>query len=308
MGKNYLITGEEGFLVDAKLQELVQDLGQDEWARERLTSWDETNAKLLSMPMFAGPRVFILDFNILLKSQVDPEKLGELLASHDNVLIIYTKEKIDKRTRLYKEVAKNALLIELASIRGRELTRWLGKRGIELGATSFPERAAERLAFLAGPDLATLDNELKKLINYSPVVNSETVEKLAVRAPQTNIFSLIDNVVNGNVGVAMVMVEDMLRSGIQVPYLLYMLSRQYRLLFSYLFHRKRGVSPGEISKLLPPLHPYAFQILSTQAGKLSLAECADSLHSILEADYLYKNGVQRGPGLVQSLVVKLIKK
>lgn len=308
MGKNYLIAGEEGFLVDAKLQELIQDHSQDEWARERLTSWDETKAKLLSMPMFAGPRVFLLDYGILSKDQADPELLGDLLSRHDNVLIIYTKEKADKRTRLYKEVAKNALLIETPSVRGRELTRWLVKRGMELGATSFPERAAERLVFMAGTNLESLDNELKKIISYSPAISVETVEKLAVRAPQTNIFALIDTVVAGNVAGALVMAEDMLRSGIEVAYLLYMLARQYRLLFSYLFHKKRGVAGAEIGKLLPPLHPYAFQILAAQAGKISLADCAAGLHSILEADYRYKNGIQQGAGLVQSLVVKLTKK
>lgn len=309
MAENYLIIGEEEFLVDAKVKELVQKYGgQDEWSLERLSGWNETREKLLDMPMFSGPRVFLLEYQALAEEKPDPSQAGELLTAHENVLIIYTRNKLDKRSRLFKEISKHAKLIEVVAPKRHELTKWVIHRGTELGATKFEGGAAEELIYLAGTNMLILDNELGKLINYSPEISVDNVRKLAVRDLQTSIFALVDSVVGGQVAKAQVAAEDMLRTGAEVPYILFMLGRQYRLLFKFLFYRQQGCGSAEIQRLLPQMHPYAFQNLSAQASKLSLKRCASCLHDILEADYRYKTGMQQGVVLLQTLLAKLVKK
>lgn len=309
MAENYLIIGEEDFLVDAKVKEFVQKFGgQDDWSLERLSGWNETREKLLDMPMFSGPRVFLLEYEALAEAKPDPSQAGELLAGHENVLIIYTRNKLDKRSRLFKEISKNAKLIEVVAPKRHELTKWVIHRGTELGATKFEGGAPENLIYLAGTNMLVLDNELRKLISYSPEISVENVRKLAVRDLQTSIFELVDSVVGGQVAKAQVAAEDMLRTGAEVPYVLYMLGRQYRLLFKFLFYRQQGCGSSEIQRLLPQMHPYAFQKLCAQASQLNLKHCASGLHAILEADYGYKTGIQQGAGLLQVLLAKLAKK
>ncbi|HBI56089.1 MAG TPA: DNA polymerase III subunit delta [Firmicutes bacterium] len=309
MAENYLIIGEEDYLVDAKVKELAHKSGgRDDWSLERLSGWIETREKLLDMPMFSGPRVFLLEYDALAQGKPEPKQAGELLACHENVLIIYTRNKLDKRSRLYKEISKNAKLIEVIAPKRHELTKWVVHRGTELGAAKFERGAADNLIFLAGTDMLVLDNELRKLINYSPEISIENVRKLAVRNLQTSIFELVDAVVGGQLAKALGAAEDMLRTGAEVPYVLYMLGRQYRLLFQFLFYRQQGYGSSEIQRLLPNMHPYAFQNLCAQATSLNLKECATSLHTILDADYAYKTGMQQGAGLLQILLIKLAKK
>lgn len=309
MAVNYLIVGEEEYLVDAKVKELIlRHGGDDEWSLERLSSWEELKERLLDTPMFSEARVFLIEYQDLCASKPDPGQVGELLACHDNVLIVYTRGKTDKRTGLYKKISSCARLIEAVAPKGQELVRWVMQRGAELGATRLDSKAAGTLVYLAGTNMLVLDNELKKLINYNPEISVETVQKLAVRDLQASIFTLVDYVVGGELAKAQAAAEDMLRTGAEVPYILFMLGRQYRLLFEYLYYQHQGYSSGQIQRQLPSMHPYAFQKLRAQAVNLDMQKCASSLQTILEADYCYKTGRMQGPGLLQVLLVKIAKK
>lgn len=309
MAENYFVLGEEEFLVDAKVKELIRRHGgEDEWSLESVSSWEELRERLLDTPMFSESRVFLLEYLDLSASKPDPVQVGELLACHENVLIIYTRGKVDKRTGLYKKLSTSARLIEVVPPKGQELTRWVLKRGAELGATKFDSNAAGTLVYLAGTNLLALDNELQKLINFNPEISVETVQKLAVRDLQASIFSLVDYVVGGQLAKAQVAAEDMLRAGAEIPYILFMIGRQYRLLFEFLYYRQQGHSSGQIQRQLPSMHPFAFQKLSAQAVNIDMRQCALSLEAILDADYCYKTGRMQGPGLLQVLLAKIAKK
>ena len=309
MAENYFVVGEEDFLVEAKVKELIQKFGrQEDWSLERLTGWDEASEKLLNMPMFSQQRIFLLEYEALAEDKPEPDQVSALLPRHDNILIVYSRSKLDQRTRLYKEVKKHAKLISVTAPKRYELTRWVLQRGKELGAAKFEPEAADNLIYLSGSNMLALDNELRKLINYSPEISVETVQKLATRDMQTNIFELVDFVVLAQGAKAQIAAENLVRTGAEIPYVLHMLARQYRLLFKFLFYRQQGWGSAEIQKLMPPMHPFAFQKLSAQAASVNLHECAASLETILEADYAYKTGKGQGVGMLQVLLAKLAKK
>lgn len=309
MAENYFIVGEEDFLVEAKVQETVKKFsGQDDWSLERLSGWHETKAKLLNTPLFAEQRIFLLEYEALAEDKPEPSQVSKLLPRHDNILIIYSRSKLDQRTRLYKEVSKNAKLIPVIAPKRYELTKWVLQRGKELGATKFEREAAENLIFLSGANMLVLDNELRKLINYRPEISIENVQKLAARDMQTNIFELVDFVVQAQAAKAQAAAESLVRTGAEIPYVLHMLGRQYRLLFKFLFYRQQGWGSAEIQKLMPPMHPFAFQKLTDQAARVNLNQCALCLHTILDADYAYKTGNWQGLGMLQVLLAKLAKK
>lgn len=309
LAENYLVLGEEEYLVQARVWELAKEhAGADDWGRERLSGWEEARAKLLDAPMFSGPRVFLLDYQALAAAKPDPGRVTELLASHENVLILYCRGKADRRTSLFKGVAKEAKLIDLVPPRGYALTRWVETRAKELGAARIDKRAAEKLVYLAGTNMLALENELNKLVAYCPVITEETVDKLAASSLQTNIFALVDSAAGGQAAKALVLAERMLRSGEGAAYILYMLGRQYRLLFRFLFYREQQKEIAEIQKILPTMHPYAFQNLGAQGAKLSLKHCAFALQAIQEADWELKTGRLAGAALLQKLLVKIAKK
>jgi len=262
---------------------------------------------MFTQAMFSEQRVFVIDYALLEAAKPDVAELEQTLAGHGNVLIIYTKTKPDKRTQLFKAVTKLAATEMVSPPRGADLQRWLLNRAKELGATSMASQAAAELIFLSGTNMLALENELIKVINYNSAVTIDSIRALATRDIQTNIFDLVDSVVQGNTAKALRQMEEMFRSGAAEPYILHMLARQYRLLFRLLFYRQKGYGSPEIQKIMP-MHPFAFQKLTQQAASMELKQCAENLQQLLKADYLYKSGRNQGLHLLQTLTYKLAKK
>ena len=65
----------------------------------------------------------LLDYQDLAAAKPDPAQARALLASHENVLILYCRGKATRRNALFKAVAQEAKLVDAVSPRGYELTR-----------------------------------------------------------------------------------------------------------------------------------------------------------------------------------------
>lgn len=307
MAENYFVYGEEEYLVQAKVRELIAEFGGSEtWNIERLESWVDLSNRLLTQSMFAEARIFTCQYQVMERDRPDPSQAEQILAHHANILIFYAVSKPDRRTNIFKLINKVCTVHEVQAPKGPELQRWLLNKAKELGGEMDREAAAE-LIYLAGSDMLSLENELSKLVNYDPKITLANVRALAVRSMNVNIFDLVDSVVQGRSNRAMNMVEELYRGGAAEPYLLHMLARQYRLLFRLLFYKQKGYGSTEIQKIMP-MHPYAFQKLYAQAGGTTLHQCAKSLHEVAQADYLFKTGQRQGLPLLQTLVAKLAKK
>jgi len=310
MADNYFVFGEEDFLVMNRVKELCSRQGNGKdltWAIEKLDSWPEVQDKLCTQAMFSEQRIFVLDYEVILEAKQELDRVIAVISGHVNVLIIYSKAKPDKRTKLFKLISTNTKLIEVVSPKGPDLQRWLVTRAVALGAKKIEHQGAAELIYLAGPNMLTLENELQKLINYNPEITVNTVRKLAIRDVQISIFDLVDSVVLGNTAASLNLVEEIIRGGAEVPYVLHMLARQYRLLFRILFYRQKGYGSPEIQKLVP-MHPYAYNKTFQQASNLSANQCAQCLHKIARADYAYKTGQNQGVGMLQMLTISLAKK
>ena len=305
MTDNFFVHGEEEYLVDVKVNELCSRFS-DDWT-EKLDSWEDMQAKLCTLAMFADRRIFIMDYDDLARAKPEPSQLKRVLEEHPNVLILISKTKPDKRTQVFKTVKTAAKNIEVHAPRGSELQQWVINRGMELGASKVESRAAAELIFLAGSNMLSLENELNKLISYAPIVTVENVRLLATRDIQTNIFELVDSVAEGNTAKALNIVEDLISGQAGFPYILQMLARQYRLLFRIVFYRQQGYGSLEVQNIMK-LHPFAFKKMWQQASVISSSKCAYAIHSIAEADYTFKTGQRQGIGMLQVLTVKLAKK
>lgn len=307
MAENTFVYGSSYSLVQNKVKELKERFaGVEKWSIEEITSWQDFQDKLFTMGMFTQQRVFLLNYEVLNAEKPDPKRLKSFLSGHVNILIIYSFVNPDKRTQLFKTINASCTVIEVRALKGAELYNWLLKQVDSLGAKIEP-RAAELLIYYAGSNMQTLTNEVQKLYNYDSLITVDSVRKLAVRDLHITIFDLVDSVVQGNTGKALVIVNDLFRRGSGIPYILLMLARQYRMLFRFVFYRQKGYSTGDIQKIMP-MHSFAFQKMQKQATQLSIGQCAQSLHEISEADYAFKTGAMPGLPLVQMLIVNLAKK
>jgi DNA polymerase-3 subunit delta len=119
-------------------------------------------------------------------------------------------------TRLAKKVAAIGLPLECGALKGAELFSWLGELCRTRHAKKLDRQAATLLVELAGSDLGLLDQELAKLAAYvgdAPAIDAVAVEKLVGGWKTETTWKMLDAVRDGQLGLALGLLEKLLTSG-----------------------------------------------------------------------------------------------
>lgn len=217
----YVIFGDEKFLVKHYTDRLIKKLcgdTPDEFAFHEFTK----EVDLQSLSVAVGTVAFTADCNCVAVYDFDVNKLDksdfELLQSilsnvPDSSVVIFSYPTLDtagksgeagKKSRMkpfcdgvqkcggevYELNHRDAVALE------HQLAAWADKRGKKLGLPT-----ASRIIFYCGTNLATLRNELDKLIAFvgeREEITMPDVEKVVVKKLEAKIFDLTDYVILGN--------------------------------------------------------------------------------------------------------------
>ena len=190
----------------------------------------------------------------------------------------------------------------------RELPVWIQDRARQEGVLIAPA-AVRLLADLVGNDLWALGQELKKLALYAAgrQVEEEDVRALTVAAREISVFTLVDAVVEGRPDQALRLLEHLLDQGAAAPYLLAMITRQYRnlILAKEMLRQRRPRT--EIGGRLGIASPFALGKVIEQAGRSTPGGLEASYRRLLEADTSIKTGIHRDELAVELLVQDLAR-
>ena len=206
------------------------------------------------------------------------------------------------------------LLSPLAQVRPfprlsqRGLPEWIQARARQEGMDISPA-AVRLLADLVGNDLWALWQELKKLALYAGGrrVEDGDVRALTVAARESSVFTLVDAVVEGRPDQALRLLEQLLDQGAAAPYVLAIITRQYRnLLLTKEMLRERRPR-AEIGERLGITSGFALGKVLEQAARCSPARLEASYHRLLEADASIKFGVYREELALEVLVQDLAR-
>jgi DNA polymerase-3 subunit delta len=115
------------------------------------------------------------------------------------LVLCYKREKIDKRTTLYKSVAKHTLF-ESKKLYDDKLPGWI-KQYLAAKKYSITDKAAQLIADSLGSDLSKIANELEKLIinkhDEKEITDTDVELKIGI-SKEFNIFELINAVAGKN--------------------------------------------------------------------------------------------------------------
>ncbi len=170
----YLLMGEEGYFIDA-IAELIADkaLAPEDRDFNQIVAYgkDTDEGTIINyarqMPMTGSREVIIVREAQSLRR---PDQLALYTAapSPTTVLVLCFKGKsLDKRTQLYKHIAKSGEVLESVRPRDYEIGPWLEEfvrqRGCEIEA-----KALSMMVDHLGTDIAKISNELSKLLTSLP--------------------------------------------------------------------------------------------------------------------------------------------
>lgn len=216
----YFLYGAEHFYIDEISQFAEQHILNDgeKGFNQTILYGKETDAATIintakRFPMMADYQVIIVKEAQNIRNLDELEAYFEKPVPSTILMFCYKKDKLDKRTKVYKTLSKH-VVFESKKLYDNELAPWIEKylkdRGFSISAKS-----ANLIADSLGSDLGKIANELEKLIinkdGDKQITDTDVELKIGI-SKEFNIFELIGAVALKNSGRAMHIAHHMGKS------------------------------------------------------------------------------------------------
>ncbi|PIY90759.1 MAG: DNA polymerase III subunit delta [Candidatus Nealsonbacteria bacterium CG_4_10_14_0_8_um_filter_35_10] len=257
-------------------------------------SFEDFRDAFKSFSMFKEKKLMVLK-NLFFNSKIENDFLKNLreISRSKEIILIY-EEEIDENTPLAKELKKEAKFQKFNLLEGIFLKNWVKREFQKYSARIEPE-ALNLLLDFVGNDLWQMENEIKKLVNYSPgkEIKRKDIELLVKPKIETDIFKTIDAIAAKNKRKALFLMKEHLEKGDSPAYLLAMINFQFRnLLIIKSSELRRELYTNDMRILSEKLkmHPYVIRKAIQQSKKFSLEELKKIYQKIFQVDLGIKTG------------------
>lgn len=298
IGSLYLFYGEERYLVQMNIQRLKRALMEvdDEMMNldevQGISDLDEFQASVETLPFMAERRLVIVHDSkaFAAKSIAALERLTDMLSMvPETTTLVFVEEDVDKRNRNTKAVEKYGCLMEFKRLEEKDLSAWIRSECKSLGM-SMEQREIAYFLSLTGSDMSRIEGEIKKLSSYlgeRRKVTREDIDNLVVPSVEAKVFSMTDAICEGRKADAYKVYTSLLQQGEKIPMILYMIIRQFRML--YRVSLMEGADAYAVQKELG-LNGYVARNYIRQAGRFGRKRLQKMLYKLLELDEAFKTG------------------
>lgn len=253
----YIIKGEEEVFIQSKINEMIKS---DNFDVIRLNGSDKdfsidlmidycTNNSIFSKKTF----VLVKDPSFLIK-KIDDSKLEKLMSYINNPiyeteLVLYTLEnKFNGRLKAYKDVCKNAQVIELNSYDYKNFNLYV-KQLVNFNSLDINDDAINTLSTICKRDASLLNRNIEILKNYPDKINSDAVYKLCTSSDDNISFDLVNSIVNKDIDLAITIERKMFNDNDSILSVIGLLASQLRLLYQLSYYVSIGKRKNEIIEL-----------------------------------------------------------
>ena len=298
----YVFFGENEFSKRQKVDEVLGDRIARRRDGEELTIGD-LRELLTGQTLFGGDEPIIIT-DLSQNSEVWAE-FPEIAKLSDE-LVILLETKLDKRTKTYKNLAKNAIVQECVSLGERqrpELVKWAIDRTKERG-TKLTKKQIETLVDRLGYDQLRLDNLFAQL-SLLDEVTDDLIDQLVPLAKSESVFELLDATIRGDFGSIQRIISYLeMTSGDDGAYqTVGLLASQAMNLLAL------DLSNIDAQKVAQDfgVHPYALRQLSPLARQLDKIAALRICRILLQADMQMKTTGVEPWLLVETALMKIAK-
>ncbi len=310
----YLLYGEERYLVRQYRDRLKKALMGDGDAMN-LTVYEGSDfsvGELIdlaeTLPFFAERRVILVENSGFFKyTAANPAAaLADYLAEiPETASILFVEETVDKRSRMYKAAAKYGAVTEFGKQKEETLAKWVTQR-VKKEGKNITQGAYECFISRTGTDMENIDRELEKLLCYvmdKDVIREEDVESITTEQTENQVFVMVDAIVEHQQKQALTLYYDLLSLKEPPMRILYLILRQFQILFVVKTMSNQGFSSKEIAaKAGCPEWAVSRRYLR-QCRRLSLDLIRRVLREGTEYEEAVKTGRMDGQLAVELLIV-----
>ena len=227
--------------------------------------------------------------------------------SDTTCLILYCRDGVDKRKKVYRYINKTGRAIEFKHISGRELYKWINQKVEEQGKNISYE-AMGHIVDRIGNKLEDISNEIKKLVSYvgkRDKIDIQDIDEVVVPTLEESIFQLVDAIGEKKSNRALVVLGNLIYEGGQAtPPILAMIARQFRIILQCKGLHEKGYNSATIATKLKQ-RPFVVRKCLSQGRNFTVEQLKEGLELCLKVDYHIKVGkIQDTLGL-ELIIVKM---
>jgi len=311
----YILYGEDDFSIREALARIKEGLGDKELLSTNTTILQGQNLTLQQLittcdtwPFLAPNRLVIVEGLLSRFETQDKEKRAAkprdsewqsfkeyLNRMPESTVLILADGALKRSNPMLVDVAPLAKVQEFKPLKGAQLKNWIQTRAKSLGCSISPP-ALQLLSELVGGNLGLLSIEIDKICLYAQgrMVEVNDVKSLVAYAQETNVFSMVDAILERNASKATRLLHLLEDEGAAPAYLLFMITRQIRMVIQAKDMVRQKQASADIGHTLGIASDYVLQKVREQARAPSMEQLKAIYRKLLDADISIKTGRIKG--------------
>lgn len=310
----YLLYGPEDYLRKQYRDKLADALGDrnDTLNFHSFEGKDFTVEKLIDLgetfPFLASRKTILVENSGLFKSS--QEKLADYLEHlPQTTFFLFVEKEVDKRGKLYKTCSKVGYCCEFNVQNEETLKRWIVGR-IHAENKQVTQRALDIFLDRCGCDMETISGELEKLLCYTldkEDINQADVEAICTRQIASRIFDMIEAIALKRQSVALDLYYDLIALKEPPRRILYLITRQFHMLFQTKLLRQRGHDEKSIASKIG-IQPFVAKKYMNQASRFTVEQLREAIEECVRAEESINTGKIAETLCVELLIIRFSKK
>ena len=301
---NYLIYGQENYLVINKYKELIKgyeelSIYQNDYTNKEFSIEDFIN-NINTIDLFSNKKMYILSNCNFLKAKDkftdDNYKLLEEYLNNSNdendvifMLNLKVDEKVDSRKKIFKLLNKTCKVFNYEQIDAVSFKNYfsdfINKYSLDINKDA-KEEFFNRLPL----DLLNMENEFLKLSLLSNTITKQDICELISPIYNEKIFDLIDALIVKNTNKGLEIFYDLLNQDNEPLAMVYQLAAQFRFIFKVKTLLNRGFDSNNIISELKQ-NPYYIKNTINKCSKIGTQRILKILSELSELDIKFKSDI-----------------
>lgn len=255
----YVLYGTQEYLIDKKIKELTKNIDKleiDEFDLENNNIKQIIDAAS-TFSLFSTNKTIIVRNSFVFSSNkkgIDDkditllQKYIEKPNENTTIIFVVSNEKLDARKKIVTIVKKNGTVLEFNEIKNiNSLVNEMIK------PYKISTNQINMLINRVGDNLYILEHEIEKLKTYKNddlLITDDDIANVINKSVNTDIFYLIDNIINRNMNEALECYYELIKIGEEPIKILVLLANQFRLMYQVKELSKKGYRIFDIMDLL----------------------------------------------------------
>lgn len=260
-----------------------------------------------TMPFFADRRLIIVENSGFFKNAT-PELADYIKGMPETACFVFVEQEVDKRGKLYKAVKDKGRVTELGKQDEKTLLVWIAGM-VKREGRQIKESTARYLLSKVGTDMQNLEKEMEKIFSYTmgeSEITAEALDEICTTQVTNKIFDMVESVATKQQKKALDYYYDLLALKEPPMRILYLLTRQFKLLLEVKALLAKGYDKSTIAKEAG-LHPFVAGKYMKQCRSFSEKTLRDIMEYSAQTEEMVKTGRLNDRMSVELFIVKYSK-